>query len=81
MVLFSGDVTSDESTSHIDNNILILKNVPSSMNDDMLMLFIDNVTELEGEENAYSIDHTDAEVMITFNVPLDAQRFPAGMYV
>ena len=78
VMLFSGDITSVESTSQI-SNILILKNVPSSMNDAMLMLYIDNITELEEEQKDYNIDRNNAEVVITFNVPLDAQRFPDGM--
>ena len=80
VVLISGDLTSVESTSH-SNNTLILKHVPSSMNDDMLMLYIDNITELEGEQKDYSIDQNNTEVVITFNVPLDTQKFPNGMYI
>ena len=83
VVLFTGaieDITSDDPTSLVSDNILILDNVPSSMNDDVLMLYIDNITELDNEQNDYSIDHDNVEVIITFNVALDAQRYPAGMY-
>ena len=83
VVLFTGaieDVTSDDPTSVVSDNVLILDNVPSSMSDDVLMLYIDSITELDGEQNDYSIDHDNAEVIITFNATLDTLKFPAGMY-
>ena len=73
------DITNDDSASHINDNVLILDDIPGSMTDDMLMLYIDNITELDGEQNDYSIDHNDAEVVITFNATLDVHKFPAGM--
>ena len=79
VVLFTGaieDITSDDPTSLVSDNILILDNVPSTMNDDVLLLYIDNITELDGEQNDYSIDHDNVEVVITFNVALEA-----GMYL
>ena len=84
VVLFTGvieDITSDDPTSLASDNILILDNVPSSMNDDVLMLYIDNITELDGEQNDYSINRHNVEAIITFNVGLNVQRYPAGMYV
>ena len=75
------DTTSDDPTSLVSDNILILDNVPSTMNDDVLLLYIDSITELDAEQNDYSIDHDNVEVVVTFNVALDAQRFPAGMHV
>ena len=84
VVLFIGvieDITSGDPTSLVSDNILILDNVPSIMNDDVLSLYIDNITGLDGEQNDYSIDHDNVEVVITFNVALDAQRFPAGMNI
>ena len=84
VVLFTGtieDITSDDPTSLVSDNILILNNVPSIMNDDVLSLYIDSITELDCDQNDYSIDHDNVEVVITFNVALDAQRFPAGMYL
>ena len=83
VVLFTGTVdddTHDIPTSRVSDSVLILGNVPGSMSDDMLMLYIDNITELDGEQNDYSINRNDAEVVITFNAPLDVHRFPAGMY-
>ena len=82
VALFSGTVeddTHDIPTSRVSDNVMILGNVPSSMSDGMLMLYIDNITELDGEKNDYNIDRNDAEVVITFNAPLDVHRFPAGM--
>ena len=82
VALFTGaieEVTSDDPTSVVSDNILILENVPSSMNDYVLMLYIDNATKLDGEENDYRINRDDAEVVITFHVALDVQRYPAGM--
>ena len=64
----------------IGDNVLILDNVPSRISDDMLMLYIDSITELDGEQNDYSIDHKNSETVITFNVALDAHIFPAGMH-
>ena len=84
VTLFTGtieDTTSDDPTSLVSDNILILDNVPSNMNDGVLMLYIDGITELDGEQNDYSIDHDNVEVVVTFNVALDAQSFPAGMYL
>ena len=84
VVLFTGtieDTTSDDLTSLVSDNILILDNVPSTMNDGVLLLYIDSITELDAEQNDYSIDHDNVEVVVTFNVALDAQRFPAGTYV
>ena len=83
VVLFTGaveDVTSDDPTSLVSDNVLILDNVPSSMSDDVLMLYIDSITELDSEQNDYSIDHDNAEVIVTFNATLDTHKFPAGMY-
>ena len=83
--LFTGavkDITSDDSTLLvISDNILILENVPSSMSGDMLIVYIDYITELDGEQNDYSIDRNNDEVVITFNTALDVHKFPAGMYV
>ena len=82
VALFSGaveDDTHDNPTSCVSDNVLILGNVPGSMNDDMLMLYIDNITELDGEQKDYIVDRNDAEVVITFNVALDMHKFPSGM--
>ena len=75
------DITSDDSTPHVSNNVLILENVPSSMSDDVLMLYIDNITELDADQNDYSVDRNNDEVVVTFNATLDVHKFPAGMYV
>lgn len=83
VTLFTGSIeddVSDDPTSLISDNILILDNVPSNMNDDILMLYIDNITQLDGEQNDYSIDHNNTEVVITFNTALDTDEFPAGTY-
>ena len=82
--LFTGaveDITSGDSTPLFSDNVLILDNIPSSMSDDMLMIYIDYITELDGEQNDYSVDHNNDEVVITFNTALDVHIFPAGMYV
>ena len=84
VVLFTGaieDITSDDPTSLVSDNILILDNVPSVMNDDELSLYIDSITKLDCKQNDYSISHDNVEVVITFNVVLDAQRFLAGMHL
>ena len=80
--LFTGaveDNTHDDHTPHVNDNVLILDNVPSSMSDDILKLYIDNITELDGEQSDYSTDRNNAEVVITFNTTLDVHKFPAGM--
>ena len=69
-------VTSDDPNSH-DNydNILILDNVPQTVQDEVLLLYIDNITELDGEDGDYTIDRNNTEVVVTFkpeNMP------PAG---
>ena len=69
----------DDPASHVRNNIIVLDNVPKCMNDDVLMLYLDNITELDSEQNHYTIFHNNAEVVITFNVELIAEAFPAGM--
>ena len=69
----------DDPASHVRNNIIVLDNVPKSMNDDVLMLYLDNITELDGEQSHYTIFHNNAEVVITFNVELNAETHPAGM--
>ena len=83
VALFTGadeEITSDDSTPLvISDNVLILENVPSSMSDGILKLYIDSITELDGEQNDYSIDHNNDEVVITFNTALDVHKFPAGM--
>ena len=83
VALFTGaveEITSDDSTPLVvSDNVLILDNVPRSISDDMLMLYIDNITELDGEQNDYSINHNSDEVVITFNAALDVHKFPAGM--
>lgn len=84
VILFTGtieDTTSDDPTSPVNDNILILDNVPSTMYGGVLLLYIDDITDLDGEQNDYSVDYDNVEVVITFNVPLNAQRFPAGMYL
>ena len=84
VVLFSGTVeddTHDIPTSRVSDNVMILGNVPGSMSDGMLMLYIDNITELDGKQNDYNIDRNDAEVLITFYTTLDVHKFPAGTYV
>jgi len=85
VALFTGsieecDVTSDDPTSQINDNVLILDNVPSSMSNDLLMLYIDNITELDGEQNHYNVERNNTEVIITFNTALDVNKFPAGMH-
>ena len=80
--LFTGgveDITRDDSTPHLNDSVLILDDVPRSMSDVMLMVYIDYITELDGEQNDYSIDHNNDEVVITFNTALDVHEFPAGM--
>ena len=67
-------VTSDDPNSH-DNydNILILDNVPQTVQDEVLLLYIDNITELDGEDGDYTIDRNNTEVVVTFkpdNMPL-----------
>ena len=71
-------VTSDDPNSH-DNydNILILDNVPQTVQDEVLLLYIDNITELDGEDGDYTIDRNNTEVVVTFkpdNMP------PAGKW-
>ena len=75
------DITRDDSTPLLSESVLLLNNIPSHMSDDMLMVYIDYITELDGEQNDYSFDHNNAEVVITFNTALDVHKFPAGMYV
>ena len=83
VALFSGadeEITGDDSTPLvISDNMLILENVPSSMSDGILKLYIDSITELDGEKNDYSIDRSNDEVVITFNATLDVHKFPTGM--
>ena len=83
VALFSGadeEITGDDSIPLvISDNILILGNVPSSMSDGILKLYIDNITELDGEQNDYSLDRNNDEVVITFNAALDVHKFPTGM--
>ena len=50
--------------------------VPSNINDDVLSLYIDSITELDGEQNDYSIYHDYVEVVVIFNVALKV-----GMYL
>ena len=59
-------VTSDDPNSH-DNfdNILILDNVPQ----DEVLLYIDSITELDGEDGDYTIDRNNTEVVVTFKRP------------
>lgn len=83
VALFTGTVEDDthsNPTSRVSDNVLILSNVPGSMSDGMLMLYIDNITELDGEQKDYSIDRNDAEVVVTFNAALDVHKFPGGKY-
>ena len=79
VTLFTDVVVIDDPTSCVRDNILILDNVPNSMIDGVLMLYIDSITDLDGEQNHYSILRTNVEVVITFNVALSAETFPAGM--
>ena len=60
-------VTSDDPNSH-DNfdNILILDNVPQTVQDEVLLLYIDSMTELDGEDGDYTIDRSNTEVVVTF---------------
>ena len=68
-------VTSDDPYSHDNSdNILILDSVPQTIQDEVLLLYIDNITELEGEDGDYTIDHSNTEVMITFK----PDRIPPG---
>jgi len=59
-------VTSDGPNSH-DNfdNILILDNVPQTVQDEVLLLYIDSMTELDGEDGDYTIDRSNTEVVVT----------------
>ena len=79
MTLVTDAIAVSDPTLHDRDNIIILDNVPKSMNDDILMLYIDHITELDGEQSHYRIYHTNVEVVIMFNVPLNAELFPAGM--
>ena len=79
VTLFTDVIEVDDSTSCVRDNVIILDNVPKSMIDGVLMLYIDKITELDGEEGHYSIFRTNVEVVITFNVALNAKTFPTGM--
>ena len=72
-------VTSDDPNSHDNSdNILILDNVPQTIQDEVLLLYIDNITELDGEDGDYTIDCNNTEVVVTFkpdNMP------PGGKYM
>ena len=75
------DAVEDVGSDDLSDNILILENVPSDISDDYLMLYIDNITELDCEQKDYNISRSSSEVMITFNAPLDVDKFPTGKYV
>ena len=72
-------VTSDDPNSHDNsNNILILDSVPQTVQDEVLSLYIDNITELDGEDGDYTIDRNNTEVVVTFksdNMP------PGGKWI
>ena len=82
LVAFTGtieSVTSDDPYSHDNSdNILILDNVPQTIQDEVLLLYIDSITELDGEDGDYTIDRNNTEVVVTFkpdNMP------PGGKYM
>ena len=75
------DAVEDVGSDDFNDNVLILDNVPSHISDGYLMLYIDNITELDSEQNDYNISRSSSEVVITFNAPLDVDKFPAGKYV
>jgi len=60
-------VTSDDPNSHDNSdNFLILDNIPQTVKDAVLLLYIDSVTELDGEDGEYTIDRNNTEVVVTF---------------
>ena len=53
-------------TGHKQAAILV-NNVPDTISDDLLYLYIDNITELDGEGGDYTISRCDGlQVIITF---------------
>jgi len=60
-------VTSDDCNSHDNSdNVLILDNVPQTVKDAVLLLYIDSITELDSEDEDYTIDRNNTEVVVTF---------------
>ena len=55
---------------------ILINNVADTISDDLLFLYIDNITELDGESRDYIISRCDnLQVIITFN---DSVDLPVG---
>ena len=55
---------------------VLVKNVTNTISDALLYLYIDNITELEGEHGDYSITRCDgSQVIITFS---SSENLPTG---
>jgi len=57
-------VTSDD--LNYSDNVLILDNVPQTVKDAVLLLYIDSITELDSDNEDYTIDRNNTEVVVTF---------------
>ena len=61
-----------QKTSVSTNLSILVNNVPDTISDDLLVLYIDNLTGLDGESGDYIINRCDGlQVTITFNASVD----------